>query len=312
MPLGLVPARRRVRWIGLCIPLHSSPSRHSWAAARAGRNGRWPRCRSGANRLAMTLDFTAERRRQRELQVQREQLIHLARLGLLGELSAALVHELKQPLAAILANAQAGSRSLALPAASCRMQAEILDDIAEASQRAITVIQRMRALFLRRDTQRLPLDLNAVARDAVALAGSTLAEHGVRLALALDPRAVPLRGDPVQLQQVLLNLILNACDAMDANPPGMRRLAVATAAGPGPEASVTVTVTDNGAGIAAGLLERIFDSFFTTKPHGLGVGLSVSREIVAAHGGRIEANSRAGGGAAFRVTLPLAGEEHHE
>jgi C4-dicarboxylate-specific signal transduction histidine kinase len=247
------------------------------------------------------------RRRQRELRMQREQLIYLARVGLLGELSAALVHELNQPLAAILANAQAGRRRLKAPAGALGAMDEILADIVEASERAVSIIQRMRALFLRRDTQRQAVDLNAVARDAVALARSSLAEHGVGLALALDPRTVPLRGDPVQLQQVLLNLILNACDALDASRPGTRRLTVATAGGPGPEACVTVT--DNGAGIASGLLERIFDSFFTTKPKGLGVGLSVSREIVAAHGGRIEAGNRLEGGAVFRITLPKAGGE---
>jgi signal transduction histidine kinase len=260
-------------------------------------------------------DATSERRRERELRMQREQLIHLARVGQLGELSAALVHELKQPLAAILANAQAGRRYLdgqagprPTPDATSPgglPLGDILGDIVEASQRAIGIIRRMRALFLRRDTQREPVDLNAVAREALALARSSLAEHGVRLALALDPHMGTLRGDPVQLQQVLLNLILNACDAMDANPPGARRLAIATVAGPGPQACLTVT--DNGAGIASGLLERIFDSFFTTKPKGLGVGLSVSREIVAAHGGRIEAANRAGGGAVFRMTLPMAG-----
>jgi C4-dicarboxylate-specific signal transduction histidine kinase len=258
----------------------------------------------------MAQDLASERRRERELREQREQLIHLARVGLLGELSAALVHELNQPLAAVLANAQAGRRHLAGPAASPRVLGEILDDIVESSQWAVSVIQRMRALFLRRETQRQALDLNEVVRDAVALARSSLAEHEVRLALALEPRAVPLYGDPVQLQQVLLNLILNGCDAMDANPPGMRRLAVATSGGPGRQASLTVT--DNGAGIASGLLERIFDSFFTTKPQGLGVGLSVSREIVAAHGGHIEAANRAGRGAVFRITLPMAWEKHHE
>jgi C4-dicarboxylate-specific signal transduction histidine kinase len=237
-------------------------------------------------------------------------LIHLARVGLLGELSVALVHELNQPLAAILANAQAGRRRLRGTPGAQGALGEILDDIVEASQRAASVIQRMRALFLRRETQRQQVDLNAVACDALALVQSRLAAHGVRLALALAPRAVPLRADPVQLQQVLLNLILNACDAMDANPPGTRRLAVATVGGPGPQACLTVT--DNGAGIASGLRECIFDSFFTTKPQGLGVGLSVSREIVAAHGGRIEAVNRAEGGAMFRITLPMAGEKHHE
>jgi C4-dicarboxylate-specific signal transduction histidine kinase len=233
----------------------------------------------------------------------------LARVGLLGELSAALVHELNQPLAAIQANAQAGRRHLKGSTEAQGALREILDDVVEASQRGISIIQRMRTLFLRRETQCQPVDLNAVARDAVALARSSLAEHGVRLALSLDPRTLPLEGDAIQLQQVLLNLILNACDAMDANRPGMRSLNVATAAGPGPQACVTIT--DNGAGIASGLLERIFDSFFTTKPQGLGVGLSVSREIVTAHGGRIEAGNRAEGGAVFRITLPKAGEKHH-
>jgi two-component system sensor kinase FixL len=296
MALGSIPAKARIRWVRLRMS-HPLPRQNKCVAA-AGRSRR-------------KLDGNPTgRRRERELRMQREQLIYLARVGLLGELSAALVHELNQPLAAILANAQAGRRSLRAPAAAHGALNDILGDIVEASRRAVSVIQRMRALFLRRETQRQALDLNAVARDAVALARSSLAEHGVGLALALDPRTVPLRGDPVQLQQVLLNLILNACDALDASRPGMRRLTVATVGGPGPEACLTVT--DNGAGIASGLRERIFDSFFTTKPQGLGVGLSVSREIVAAHGGRIEAVNRLEGGAVFRVTLPMAEEKHHE
>jgi C4-dicarboxylate-specific signal transduction histidine kinase len=309
MALGSIPTRARTRWVRLRIPPHPlrGPARcapaHGWDCA-------WRRAGQRHAHAGIARSTRAERRRERALRVQREQLIHLARVGLLGELSAALVHELNQPLAAILANAQAGRRWLGGPAGAQGALRGILDDIVEASQRATGIIQRMRALFQRRDTQRLPVDLNAVARDAVALARSSLAEHGVRLALALDTRAVTLRGDPVQLQQVLLNLILNACDAMAANPPDARRLAVATAGGPGPQACLTVT--DNGAGIGSGLRDRIFDSFFTTKPQGLGVGLSVSREIVAAHGGRIEAANRAEGGAVFRVTLPLAGEKHDD
>lgn len=317
MALGSIPTRAHVRWVRLRIPLNPLRGRCGYAAAQGWRSARWSRHKPDGKstgrrygRFITVQDATSERRRERELRMQRDQLIHLARVGLLGELSAALVHELNQPLAAILTNAQAGRRSLEGPPRSQAALGGILDDIVEASQRAISIISRMRALFLRRETQRQPVDLNAVARDAVALARSSLARHGVRLALALDPQLPPLRGDAVQLQQVLLNLILNACDAMDANPPGARRLAIATAAGPGPLASLTVT--DNGAGIASGLLERIFDSFFTTKPQGLGVGLSVSREIVAAHGGRIEATNRAEGGAVLRITLPMAGGEHHE
>jgi C4-dicarboxylate-specific signal transduction histidine kinase len=309
MTLGSIPAKARKRWVRLRMS-HPMPRRRKRTAA-PGWVGRKPDGRSAGRRhgrVAGVQDAKSGRRRDRALRLQREQLIYLARVGLLGELSAALVHELNQPLAAILANAQAGRRRLRGPAPAALN--EILGDIVEASQRAISVIQRMRALFLRRETQSQPLDLNAVARDAAALARSSLAEHGVRLALVLDPRSVPLRGDAVQLQQVLLNLILNACDALDARRPGMRRVTVSTSGGPGQEACLTVA--DNGAGIASGLLESIFDSFFTTKPQGLGVGLSVSREIVAAHGGRIEAVNRAEGGAVFRITLPMAGENHHE
>jgi C4-dicarboxylate-specific signal transduction histidine kinase len=308
MVLVSIQARARIRWVRLRIS-HPPPGRCGRATAqgwtRRKLDGKPGGRRHG--RLVLALDTTSERRREREIRVQREQLIHLARAGVLGELSAALVHELNQPLAAIRANAQAGRRLFRGPAAGHEALGEVLDDIVEVSQRAVSVIQRMRALFLRHETQHLPLDLNAVARDAVALARSSLAKRGVRLALALDRRPAPLRGDPVQLQQVLLNLIFNACDAMEASPPGSRRLGLATLVGPGPK--VCLTVTDNGAGIASGLLERIFDSFFTTKPQGLGVGLSVSREIVAAHGGRIEAVNRPEGGAVFRITLPMGGGE---
>lgn len=311
MTLASIPSRARTRWMGSRIPLYS-PAGPRGCAAPGWRSGRWTRHKRDGRpsiRLLAGRDAGAERRREREFHVRREQLLHLARVGLLGELSAALVHELNQPLAAILANAQAGRRLLDGQAGAPAALGEILGDIVAVSQRAVGIVQRMRALFLRRETPRQTLDLNALAREAAALARSSLAEHGVRLALALDPGLPPLRGDPVQLQQVLLNLILNACDAMDANPPGARRLVLATLAGPGAQASLTVT--DNGCGIASGLLERIFDSFFTTKPKGLGVGLAVSREIVAAHGGRIEAFNRAEGGAIFRVTLPLAGGTHH-
>lgn len=316
MALGSIPTRARHRWVHLRIPLHVPAGHHEYArpAAQGWAGTYWPRHGLDGKatgrrhaRIAILQELGAERRRERALRMQREQLIYLARVSLLGELSAALVHELNQPLTAILANAQAGRRHLPRRASAPDTLADILDDIVEASQRAVAVILHMRALFQRRDTQRQPVDLNAVTRDALALARASMSEHGVRLALALDPHAVPLNGDPVQLQQVLLNLILNACDAMDGNPSGARSLTVATAGGPGAQASLTVA--DNGSGIASGLLERIFDSFFTTKRQGLGVGLSVSREIVAAHGGRIEALNRAEGGAMFRVTLPLAGGE---
>ena len=158
MALGSIPTRARMRWVRLRGPRYPLPGRVRHPGHPHGTGARRGRARRG----------------------QREQAVHLARLCLLGELSAALVHELNQPLAAILANARAGRRRLDAQPDVHAVLDDILDDIVEASQRAIGIIQRMRALFLRRGTLRQPVDLNAVARGAVALARACLAEHGVR------------------------------------------------------------------------------------------------------------------------------------
>src|SRR5438874_12937832 len=148
MALGSTPPRVRIRWVRVGMLVHPLRGRSKRAVAQVWRGARWPRHKLDGRsiaRLALVQDSVSERRRERELQVQREQLIHLARVGLLGELSAALVHELNQPLAAILANAQAGRRRRGGPATTQAALAEIFDDIVEASQRAISIIQRMRA-----------------------------------------------------------------------------------------------------------------------------------------------------------------------
>jgi PAS domain S-box-containing protein len=253
--------------------------------------------------LTIVRDETEQRRREGEARRQRDQLAYLSRVVVLGELCGAIAHELNQPLAAILANAQAAQRWLARLPAAPSVLGEIVTDIVEADRRAAAVIRRLRALFIHGETVRAPLDLNEVAREALVLAASSLAEQSVAVDTAFAPGLCPVSGDRVQLEQVLLNLVVNAGDAMRAVAPDARRLEVATCAADG---AIRMTVADSGPGIPAALLEQVFDSFFTTKPHGLGFGLSVSRAIIVAHGGRIEAANRPGGGAVFKITLPVS------
>jgi PAS domain S-box-containing protein len=235
------------------------------------------------------------------------QLTYLSRVVVLGELCGAIAHELNQPLASILANAQAARRWLSGPREAPQALPGILDDIVAADHRAADVIKRLRALFIQGEARLRPLDIAAVVREALELAAGSLAGHGIVLTAVFDEPLGVVQGDRVQLEQVLLNLFVNACDAMDATPAGARRIDIACRAVAGK--GVRLTVADSGPGIPAAVLEKVFDSFFTTKPHGLGFGLSVSRAIIVAHGGRIEAANHAGGGAEFRITLPVTAGE---
>jgi C4-dicarboxylate-specific signal transduction histidine kinase len=247
-------------------------------------------------------DVTEQRRREQELRRQREQLTHLTRVVVLGELAGALAHELNQPLAAILTNAQAGRRFLKRAPADLDEVREILDDIVDEDKRAGDVIRRLRALFMKGEPVLQPLDLNELVRDALTLTRSVLNERKVNVTLALGAPLPVVHGDRVQLQQVLLNLIVNASEAMSEAPPAARRLAVATCTGV--HGNVQLAVTDSGPGIPAEAIDKVFDSFFTTKARGLGFGLSISRTIIVAHGGHIEAGNNPDGGATFRITMP--------
>jgi signal transduction histidine kinase len=240
--------------------------------------------------------------RERDMQRHRAQLTRLARVALAGELAGALAHELNQPLATILANAQAGRRFLARAPADLDQVRAILDDIVDEAMRTRDLVRGLRALFMHGEPALQPLDINDLVRDALALARGVLAEREVRVSLAPGAGARMEAGDRVQLQQVLLNLIVNACEAMSCKAPEGRCLRVAT--GVGPQGSVQVEVTDSGPGIAADALGQVFDAFFSTKAGGLGLGLSLARAIVQAHGGRIAASNAPGGGATLHITLP--------
>jgi two-component system sensor kinase FixL len=265
----------------------------------------WVRIDCGTNCfITIVRDVTEQRQRESEAQQQREQLTYLTRVVVLGELSGALAHELNQPLAAILTNAQAARRFLRREPADLHEIGDILDDIVDEDKRAGEVIRRVRALFMKGDPLLQRLDINELVRDALALTNSTLIERKVPVILELGSGLGMVEGDRVQLQQVLLNLIVNACEAMSATAIRGRRLGLLTGAG---DNAVQILVTDTGPGIAPDAIGRVFDSFFTTKAYGLGFGLSITHAIIVEHGGRIEVANRPEGGAVFRITLPLAG-----
>jgi C4-dicarboxylate-specific signal transduction histidine kinase len=230
----------------------------------------------------------------------RSQLTHLSRVAMLGELSGGIAHQLNQPLTAILSNAQAAQHFLANKNVDPVMLGEILQDIIAADKRAGDVIDGLRALFKRGETHFETLDPNRLVREVLALAQGDLATRGIEVSMRLQPNLPEVRADRVQLEQVLLNLVVNAAEAMRACPPKDRLLIVHTLATAG---RVHVNVIDCGPGFKVAP-EQLFEAFYTTKPQGLGLGLSISKSIVTAHGGRLRATTRRGGGAAFLVTLP--------
>jgi len=246
-------------------------------------------------------DITGQKEAEREARQQRLEVTHLSRVAVLGELSGALAHELNQPLTAILSNAQTAQRLIARDKLEVPELKEILEDITRENKRAGEVIRRLRAMFKKGEPQFIVLDLNDLMRDTLILAGGSLATRHVEVATTLCNHALSVRGDRVQLQQVLLNLIVNACEAMEA-PGSARTLSLETT--PLADGRVQVLVRDGGTGVPEPVMARLFDPFFTTKAQGLGLGLSISRSIVAAHGGELLARNNPDRGATFRILLP--------
>jgi PAS domain S-box-containing protein len=252
-------------------------------------------------------DVTQLKRSEGERQRHRQELAHLNRVSALGELAGSLAHELNQPLTAILSNAQAASRFLAHQPVDLDEVRDILQDIADEGRRAGEIIRRMRNMLKKDQARCERLDLNEIIPTVLGIMRSDLIVRNVAFSTHLTPGLARVRGDGVQLTQVLLNLVSNACDAMSARPVSQRRLAIATAQ-PASDL-VEVSVTDQGNGIPPEKLEQVFEPFFSTKPQGIGMGLPICRSIIAAHGGRLWAENHPGGGARFRFTLPLAAQE---
>ena len=243
-------------------------------------------------------DIVASARIEREAREQRVQLMHLSRVAMLGELSGGIAHELNQPLTAILSNAQAAQHLLANNSGTPEVLAEILQDIVDADQRAGEVIQRLRALFRRSETQFREVDVNAVVGEVLDIMRSDLITKGIAIEREFEPGLPPVSGDRIELQQVLLNLVVNACEAM--SNAEVRRLVARTRRADG---GVEISIADSGPGFTAEQYEKIFEPFYTTKPQGLGLGLSISRAIVRAHAGQLWADARPHG-ATFSIRLP--------
>jgi len=240
-----------------------------------------------------------------EVQLVRTELAHVTRVSTLGELSGSLAHELNQPLAAILSNAQAARRFLATGDATDRQEVgEILDDIVDADKRAVEIIQRMRSMVKRGILDARPLDLPGAVREVMQLLHSDAVLRHVDVALEAEPGLPEVYGDRIQLQQVVLNLLLNAFDAMK-ELQGNERIAVVNIDRDG-EQMLKVTVSDVGHGLSEESLPRVFEAFYTTKTDGLGMGLSISRSIVEAHRGRLWAENNRSHGATFSFTVPIA------
>ncbi len=248
-------------------------------------------------------NVTARHRAQIELEEQRRQLSHLARVASLGQLSGALAHELNQPLASIGSNAEAARHLLKRGAGDTQLLDEILGDIITENYRAAEVIRRLRALLRRGETRLQPLNTAELIAEVLELAHAELITRRVTATSLIAPNLPPVLGDRVQLQQVLLNLILNACESMRVTPLRERQLwVVANVVG----SSTQISIRDFGTGIPPALIGRLFEPFFTTKAEGLGLGLSISRTIVAAHGGRLWAENNPDGGATLYCVLTTA------
>jgi PAS domain S-box-containing protein len=255
--------------------------------------------------LVMALDVTERNRAQTRLAQSQAELTHVSRVTTLGQLAASIAHEVNQPLSAIITYARSGKRWLAREAPDAQEVSDCLDHIGSNGTRAADVIARVRDLALKADPRRDRLELVPLIEETVALLSRELLVHGIDTRLTIADGLPPVDGDRVQIQQVLMNLILNAEQAMADTPPEEREICVAV---DGDGAEVCVQIRDCGSGIAIDP-DSLFAPFFTTKSSGLGMGLSICRSIIEQHGGTLAAANNPGRGATFRFSLPAAGRE---
>ena len=251
-----------------------------------------------------SLDITMRKQAEEQAARQRNEMAHLSRVSTLGELSGSIAHELNLPLSAILSNAQAAQRVLAHGDADLAEVRDILNDIVSEDKHASEVIRRLRRWLKKDEVQQHSLQINRVVEDVLQLIRSDLVSQTVTVDTELAPHLPTVTGDPVQLQQVVVNLVVNACDAMTDCNTSERRLLIRTGIENGSRV-VTVSVTDRGDSIPEERMEQIFEPFFTTKAKGMGLGLSVCRTIIAAHRGKLWVTNNADCGATFHFSLPI-------
>jgi PAS domain S-box-containing protein len=251
-------------------------------------------------------DVTERRHGEESLGSMQAELARASRAITLGQLMASIAHEVNQPLAALVANANAALRWLAWKKPRIDEAQRALARIVRDGNRASGIITRIRALVRKTRVQRSRLSLNSVVHEVLVLLKTELRRNDITVRTDLAERLPPIRGDRVQMQQVLLNLVVNGIEAMGTLTTRPRLLVIATTAD---AAGVAVSVEDCGIGLAEGVLERVFEPFYSNKPEGMGIGLAISRSIIEAHGGRLWAMRNEVAGATFQFRLPFAGAD---
>jgi two-component system, LuxR family, sensor kinase FixL len=248
-------------------------------------------------------DITERKRGEEKLQQAQGELARMNRTTTLGELTASIAHEVNQPLAAIVIDAEVSLMLLGRDQPATDEGRDALRRIIGSSKRASEIIQRLRALYKKADPQKAPIDINSLIVEVIPLLQHQLRSHGVSLQTEMPPTRLPILGDRIQLQQVVMNLVLNGMEAMASVTDGPRELLIRSSKNGADQ--VIIAVRDTGVGIDPGNAERLFNPFFTTKPDGTGMGLSICRSIIEVHGGRVWASRNEGRGATFQFSLPL-------
>jgi signal transduction histidine kinase len=252
--------------------------------------------------VGAVMDITERKRAEEERERLRQleaDLAYINRVSMMGELAASLAHEIKQPIAAVMIHAQACRQWIRREPPELERGRQALAEIINEANRSASIVDRNRSLYSRGTPQREPIDLNEVIREMVVMLRDTASRHGILIRSEFDPGLPTTTADRVQLQQVLMNLMLNGIEAMSE---GSGELSVASRRTE--DGQLLISVSDSGIGVSGENLERIFAAFFTTKPQGTGMGLSISRRIIESHGGRLWASANTGRGATFQFTLP--------
>jgi len=252
--------------------------------------------------LAMVNDVSERKKAVEQARKTRDEIDRLSRISLLGEMTGSIAHELNQPLSGIISNASAGQRFIDRGCVDAAELREILGDIVADGRRASEVIRHIRNTIKNGAAMRECINMNDVIGRVAHMVQPDTVAHSCELEISLAKDLPVVEADPIQIQQVLINLITNACDAMEKVPVGQRKVRIATEGnGAG---SLRVTVRDQGQGVSAEVREHLFDQFFTTKEEGLGMGLAIVRSIIESHGGKIDVENANGSGACFYFTLP--------
>jgi two-component system sensor kinase FixL len=260
----------------------------------------------GGRMVAFLRDITERQQAEQALRRQREELSLVSRMATVGEFAASIAHEIHQPLTAILNNARAAQRFLSAETPAIDEVLDAIQDIINDDRRAGEIIHHLRLFLKREEAERTILDINGIIGEVLTILHGEILDRKVSVTPDRSPDLPHVRGDRVELQQVLMNLILNGCDAMMDLEIQRRRLRIRTSVDE--PNSIAIAVQDSGTGLGANEIDRVFEHFYTTKRDGLGIGLPISRSIILAHGGRIWAANNTDIGATFYFTLPVGKE----